>query len=536
MEPAWDRCYPDPMILEGLVTTISDDGQVNLAPMGPVVDQEMTTLVLRPFQSSATLANLMERPEGVFHVTDDVLLLAQSAIGTLDPLPEMFAAEEVAGQVVAGACRWYEFRIEEADTSSERATLTARIVHAGRIRDHFGLHRARHAVLEAAILATRVHLLPPLDLQRQFAELAVVVDKTAGPVEQHAFGLLENYIGEALGRPKACSVNTGSRLHFGLLAHGGENVRQFGGAGMMIDSPGVLLKAVRDEVDSVAVVATDDSQSVSDAEVDRVAGWLASLRAADDSLPPARIEISRTIPQHSGLGSGTQLALAVARAVAGLTESGTGSVELAQGVGRGLRSGIGIHGFDGGGFLVDAGGRDEQEVAALVARAHVPEAWRVVLAGPVEGEGLSGHAEREAFSRCREMPWEVTKTLSALLLQQVLPGINVGDLEEAGEGLFRFGRLVGESFASVQGGCYADPQMASLVEWARAEGVRGVGQTSWGPTIWMLSADQDAADALATEVAGRPGVGWCHVARPLNRGAEVGPVIGQPSRTFSNSG
>ena len=91
------------MILEGLVTTISDDGQVNLAPMGPVVDQEMTTLVLRPFQSSATLANLMDRPEGVFHVTDDVLLLAQSAIGTLDPLPEMFAAEEVAGQVVAGS-------------------------------------------------------------------------------------------------------------------------------------------------------------------------------------------------------------------------------------------------------------------------------------------------------------------------------------------------------------------------------------------------------------------------------------------------
>ena len=106
------------MILEGLVTTVSGDGLVNLAPMGPIVDQDMSTLILRPFQTSTTFANLMEHPEGVFHVTDDVLLLARAAIGTVDPLPEMFPAEDVAGQVVAGACRWYEFRIEDADTSS----------------------------------------------------------------------------------------------------------------------------------------------------------------------------------------------------------------------------------------------------------------------------------------------------------------------------------------------------------------------------------------------------------------------------------
>ena len=142
------------MILEGLVTTISGDGLVNLAPMGPIVDGDMSTLVLRPYQSSATLANLMERPEGVFHVTDDVLLLARAAIGGVEPMPEMFEAEEVAGRVVAGACRWYEFRIEEADTSSERTTLTARIVHAGRIRDYFGLHRPHSFRVERGGSAT----------------------------------------------------------------------------------------------------------------------------------------------------------------------------------------------------------------------------------------------------------------------------------------------------------------------------------------------------------------------------------------------
>jgi beta-RFAP synthase len=527
------------MILEGLVTTVSGDGLVNLAPMGPIVDEEMSTLVLRPFQTSTTFANLVERPEGVFHVTDDVLLLARAAIGTVDPLPEMFAAEEVAGQVVAGACRWYEFRIEETDTSSERTTLTARIVHSGRIRDYFGLHRARHAVLEAAILVTRVHLLPPADLVRQFSDLAVVVDKTAGPAERQAFGLLEDYLGEALGRPEAFSVSTGSRLHFGLLAYGGlprDGGRQFGGAGMMIDEPGVCLQAVPDVGDSVVIDPASDSRGVSDRDIERMADWLATARGTDDSLPGCRIEVSRTIPSHSGLGSGTQLALAVARAVAGLHDSAPSSIELASRVGRGRRSGIGIHGFDHGGFLVDSGGRDESDVAPLVARVDVPDEWRIVLAGPETGEGLSGEAEREAFVRCGEMPGETTGVLTGHLLQRVLPALHEADIEEAGEGLYEFGRLVGDSFAAVQGGCYVDSQMAALVDWARGAGIRGVGQSSWGPTIWMLVPNAAVAESVATDVAARPGVGWCRVVRPLNRGADVRPVIGQPRRTFSKSG
>ena len=527
------------MILEGLVTTVAGDGLVNLAPMGPIVDQDMSTLILRPFQTSTTFANLMEHPEGVFHVTDDVLLLARAAIGTVDPLPEMFPAEDVAGQVVAGACRWYEFRIEDADTSSERTTLTARIVRSGRIRDYFGLHRARHAALEAAILVTRVHLLPPADLKRQFAELAVVVDKTAGPIERQAFGLLEDCLAEALGRPEAFSVTTGSRLHFGLLAHGGssqEGGRQFGGAGMMIEEPGVWLRAAPGDSDSVETEPSGESEAVSEADIGRVGGWLAAARAVNTNLPGCRIELARTIPPHSGLGSGTQLALAVARAVAGLHDLAPSSVELAERVGRGRRSGIGIHGFDQGGFLVDAGGRNETDIAPLVARVDVPESWRIVLAGPETGEGLSGEAEREAFVRCGGMPSETTGVLTGLLLQRVLPALREADIDEAGEGLYEFGRLVGESFAAVQGGCYVDVQMASLVEWARGAGIRGVGQSSWGPTIWMLVPDTAVAESVAADVAARPGVGWCRVVRPLNRGAEARATIGQPRRTLSKSG
>ncbi|MBQ19033.1 MAG: hypothetical protein CMJ65_18150 [Planctomycetaceae bacterium] len=520
------------MILEGLVTTVSPSGELNLAPMGPEVDGSMSRFVLRPFQTSTTFSNLVERSEGVFHVTDDVLLLAHAATGTVVPPPETFAAEVVQGRVVAGACRWYEFRIEEIDTSSERAELTARVVHSGRLRDFAGLHRARHAVVEAAILATRVHLLPPDDLRRQFADLAVIVDKTAGPREREAFELLESHVVEAMDHPLTVKVSTGARLHLGLLSHGGNSPRQFGGAGMMIEDPGVRLTASPADHDQVVMVSEGDRIEDSN----RASRWLERIGAHGDCrLPGVRIEISDVISPHAGLGSGTQLALAVARAVAGLSGAGFRAVELAAAVGRGERSGVGIHGFEHGGFLVDAGGRTGQ-VAALVARADVPAAWRIVLAGPATGKGLTGEAEREAFARCREMPCEATRALSSLLLQQVLPGLNEGDIDEAGEGLFLFGRLVGESFAAVQGGCYADPQMASLVEWVRGKGIRGVGQSSWGPTIWMLCPDRATADSLAADVAGRPGVGWCRVVRPLNRGADVRAVIDQPRRTLSKSG
>lgn len=182
------------MILEGIVTSLDEAGAVNVAPMGPIVDESMTVLRLRPFQSSRTYQNLKVRPQGVFHVVDDVLLLARAAIGRLDTLPELFPAERVRGVVLASACRWYEFEIETLDDTQERTDIRARVVHCGRLRDFFGFNRAKHAVVEAAILATRVHLLPRDEILKQFAALEVPVQKTAGPREREAFELLKEYI------------------------------------------------------------------------------------------------------------------------------------------------------------------------------------------------------------------------------------------------------------------------------------------------------------------------------------------------------
>jgi hypothetical protein len=184
------------MILEGIVTTLNGDRTPNIAPMGPIVDESMQTLRLRPFTTSQTYHNLARQGYGVFHVVDDVLLLARAAIGRWERLPENFPAAQVDGCVIAAACRWYEFVVEELDDSHERTDILTRVVHRDRIRDFFGFNRAKHAVLEAAILAPRVHILPYNEIQRQLQELRSPIEKTAGPAEIEAFELLTCYIDE----------------------------------------------------------------------------------------------------------------------------------------------------------------------------------------------------------------------------------------------------------------------------------------------------------------------------------------------------
>ncbi len=150
--------------------------------------------MLRPFRTAQTYRNLVSHPEGVLHVTDDVLLLARAAVGALDPAPPVEPATHVRGWLLRDCCRWYEFRIAARDDSADRARLDAEVVHVGRVRDFFGLNRAMHAVVEAAILATRLTLLPREEVEVSYRKLAVLVDKTGGPRERAAFAFLEEYV------------------------------------------------------------------------------------------------------------------------------------------------------------------------------------------------------------------------------------------------------------------------------------------------------------------------------------------------------
>ncbi len=186
------------MILEGIVTTRNADRTVNVAPMGPIVSPEMQSFRLRPFQTSTTYQNLKRCGEGVFHVTDDVLLITRAALGLSDQTPSTFATSTIDGEVLADACRWYEFRVRSLDDSQDRTEIDVEVVHTGRVRDFFGFNRAKHAVIEAAILATRIHLLDADELRQQIEMLRSPVEKTAGPAEHEAFALVNNYVAERL--------------------------------------------------------------------------------------------------------------------------------------------------------------------------------------------------------------------------------------------------------------------------------------------------------------------------------------------------
>jgi hypothetical protein len=197
------------MILEGIVTTINPNGEVNIAAMGPEVMPDMDELVLKPFRSSQTCQNLLERPEGVFHITDDVLMLAQAALGTVAPLPAMLPAICIPGFVIEEACRACEFTVTSVDDSGERFRMEAHVLRRARLRDFFGFNRAKHAVVEAAILATRTAFLPPEMIHGEFAKLKVIVEKTGGDQEHEAFQLLVDHVDRVSREQASASMPRG---------------------------------------------------------------------------------------------------------------------------------------------------------------------------------------------------------------------------------------------------------------------------------------------------------------------------------------
>jgi hypothetical protein len=176
-----------------------------------VIDEDQVRQIrrmqLRPYQGTATLANLARSRQGVFHVTDDVELIARAALDRLHETPELIPAEGVEGWILADACRWYAFRVTSIDVSGPRAGVQTDIVAVGRLRDFLGLNRAKHAVVEAAILATRVAWIAPQEIRDAMARLAVLVEKTGGPSERRAMAFLIDYVAQAIEKPCENTAN-----------------------------------------------------------------------------------------------------------------------------------------------------------------------------------------------------------------------------------------------------------------------------------------------------------------------------------------
>ena len=181
-------------ILETVVTTINPDGSVNCGAMG--VEWGERRIVIKPYRGTRTLRNLRATRAAVVNVTDDILLFSQAALG--DPHPPTRPAASVDGAVLDDACSWREVRVEAIDERARRARVETVVIEAGAGREFLGLNRARHAVLEASILASRARMLPPEEIAADLRRLQVLVDKTAGPREREAM----EFVIKALARAR----------------------------------------------------------------------------------------------------------------------------------------------------------------------------------------------------------------------------------------------------------------------------------------------------------------------------------------------
>lgn len=296
-----------------------------------------------------------------------------------------------------------------------------------------------------------------------------------------------------------------SRLHFGLLSFGRDDVRQYGGIGLMVDRPTVRLRLDRAECYETRFELTDKLMPPADAATIRRSlavrvGEFAGRWAAFHKLPAPPcccISIESAPLQHVGLGTGTQLALSVAAGLNALFGLGEPSaVELAMSVGRGLRSAVGTYGFVLGGLIVERGKLPGEAIAPLDCRLDLPADWRALLIQSAATSGLSGSDEQQAFDNLPPVPDDVTRRLTDEIRLVMLPAAARGDFDEFSESVYRYGRLAGQCFAPIQGGPYNGPDLERLVESIRACGIRGVGQSSWGPTLFALLPDAAAAEAL----------------------------------------
>ena len=186
---------PGAVIVETVTTTINPDGTVNSAAMG--VEWGDETIIIKPFRSTRTLRNLRARGAAVVNLTDDILLFTQAALS--DPHPPTRATATIDGAVLADACSWREVTVETIDASGPRARVTTHVVGRGVGREFLGFNRARHAVLEASIIASRAHLLPAGKIRVELERLQVLVDKTAGPREHEAMELVRRHVNAAVG-------------------------------------------------------------------------------------------------------------------------------------------------------------------------------------------------------------------------------------------------------------------------------------------------------------------------------------------------
>lgn len=297
-------------------------------------------------------------------------------------------------------------------------------------------------------------------------------------------------------------VEAPARLHFGMLDLRGTRGRRFGGVGAGVPAPSVLVSAATEGGSALAIDGVPEASAAAERAAERVLTRYGMLgRGGKGGGAGVRVTVHRVLPAHQGLGSGTQLALAVGRAVAAVHGREPTAVELAAIVGRARRSAIGTYVFALGGCVLEGGRTEARErPAPLLARLLFPEAWRCVVAIPAHARGVSGAAEDRALAELPDPPVGDAERVAHLVLMALWPALADGDFAGFGTALAELQRINGSWFAAAQGGTYAAGASAALIAELTSWGAAGVGQSSWGPVVYALAPDPDAGAVLAARV------------------------------------
>lgn len=318
---------------------------------------------------------------------------------------------------------------------------------------------------------------------------------------------------QTIDSQRRVSVTAPARLHMGFIDLDGSLGRRFGGIGAPLN-----------EIATVLTVQTAPRLSAEGPDAERAARYAEKMCAALGVADRLQIHIQQAIPGHVGLGSGTQLALAVATAVDSLYGLNLSVADRVRLTGRGARSGIGIAAFQQGGLIVDGGCGAATVIPPVVARLPMPDSWRFLLVFDESGLGLHGPDEAAAFQALPPFSSARSAHLCHLLIMRGLPALVEQDIGVFGAVITELQQVVGDHFAPAQGGRFASPAVAEVMAWLANRGAVGIGQSSWGPTGFCLVDGPEPAHALLQAAqqrfAGRLGVSLLS-ASCRNDGAEV---------------
>ena len=298
--------------------------------------------------------------------------------------------------------------------------------------------------------------------------------------------------------PETHLCSSPARLHFGLLTVGNSVEYRYGGAGLMINGPNTVVEV--QHADRLEVLGAS-----SEVALRTIEHWYSknqTMLATDFAVQqlaelPLRIEVLETPPRHCGFGSGTQLALSVITATMKCLGLPTPNAkELAVATGRGQRSAIGSHGFQRGGFLVDRGIANDQQLAPLDLRIDFPTDWPIVTIVPPGAQGVSGSNEKAAFKNLAPSTPQHRQQMTELLKTTIVPAVMARNYDAFAAGIFEYGHRSGRMFESIQGGPYNGPEIEKAVNLVREFGVTATGQSSWGPCVFAVLSTKNQAEEL----------------------------------------